>query len=237
MYYYLYKITNTKNQKYYYGVHSTKNLDDGYMGSGRQLSYAKKKYGKDAFSMEILKHFSSKEEMYKAEAELVIGDIVNDPLSYNEKRGGFGGWDHINSSSIMRGKNNPVHRPEVKQKMVETSRARGSYYTEKRALAQKSATTAATIANTGKNRPEHSKFMKEWATNYWKENKEFIRDKLSSTYVIISPDGVQYTTNRLGEFCDNFGLPFVTMWSLCKNKTTAKRGKCKNWFITKVNDE
>ena len=32
-YHYFYKITNLLNNKYYYGVHSTNDLNDQYMGS------------------------------------------------------------------------------------------------------------------------------------------------------------------------------------------------------------
>lgn len=39
-YHYFYKITNTINNKYYYGVHSTDNLNDGYMGSGTVIRMA-----------------------------------------------------------------------------------------------------------------------------------------------------------------------------------------------------
>ena len=39
-YHYLYKIVNTANNKFYYGIHSTRNLDDGYSGSGTILQKA-----------------------------------------------------------------------------------------------------------------------------------------------------------------------------------------------------
>ena len=44
-YHYFYKITNVINNHYYYGIHSTDDLNDGYMGSGTRLHYAYKKYG------------------------------------------------------------------------------------------------------------------------------------------------------------------------------------------------
>jgi len=37
-FYYLYKIVNNINGKYYYGVHSTDDLEDGYAGSGKIIN-------------------------------------------------------------------------------------------------------------------------------------------------------------------------------------------------------
>ena len=39
-YYIVYKITNLLNDKSYLGVHSTNDLNDGYLGSGRQIKEA-----------------------------------------------------------------------------------------------------------------------------------------------------------------------------------------------------
>lgn len=82
-YHYFYKITNNINNRFYYGIHSTNNLDDGYMGSGLRLNYAFKKYGMENFTKEILKFFDTREECAKYEAEVVNKNLINDPNCYN----------------------------------------------------------------------------------------------------------------------------------------------------------
>lgn len=91
--YYLYKTTNTVNGKYYYGVHYD-NPDkkyDYYLGSGRRLHRAIKKYGRSKFVREILERFQTQEEAYRREEEVVTAELVKDPMCYNEKIGGRGG--------------------------------------------------------------------------------------------------------------------------------------------------
>ncbi len=44
---YLYKTTCLVTNRYYIGMHSTCNIDDGYMGSGKRLRYSIRKYGVD----------------------------------------------------------------------------------------------------------------------------------------------------------------------------------------------
>lgn len=91
MYYLIYKTTNLLNEMYYIGCHQTDNIHDGYMGSGKRLKRAIKKYGKENFIVEILKIVSSKEEMFDLEKSIVNAELVMDPLSYNLKIGGSGG--------------------------------------------------------------------------------------------------------------------------------------------------
>jgi hypothetical protein len=91
MFFYLYKTTCLITNKYYIGVHSTKKLNDGYLGSGLQLKSSIKKYGRDNHQKEILEFLSSKEEMYKREKEVITQELINNSLSMNIALGGYGG--------------------------------------------------------------------------------------------------------------------------------------------------
>lgn len=94
MYYIIYQTTNLINNKRYIGYHSTDNLDDGYLGSGKILKQSIEKNGVDNFKREILYVFPSKHEALQKEKELVNEDFVQREDTYNMKVGGEGGWDH-----------------------------------------------------------------------------------------------------------------------------------------------
>lgn len=135
MYYYLYKLTNKINGKIYVGVHQTDDVNDGYMGSGGDLlSRAKAKYGVESFDKCILEFFSSAEEMYAKEREIVNEEFVSRNDNYNVALGGRGGFFHINTEEMkekykdqrskrMSGENNhfygKTHTEEVKVMLAE----------------------------------------------------------------------------------------------------------------------
>lgn len=99
MYYTIYKITNLINNKIYIGKHQTKNLNDGYMGSGKDIGQAKIEFGLKNFSKEILFILDTEEEMNAKEAELVSKDFLLEDNVYNMALGGDGGWSHLNDGS------------------------------------------------------------------------------------------------------------------------------------------
>lgn len=110
-YHYIYKTTNLINGKYYIGMHSTHNLEDGYMGSGRRLRYSINKYGKNNHKVEILEFVDSREELIKREEEIVNLNEIAKQECMNLRVGGTGGF-----SSEQQREN--AKKSNVKQKIL-----------------------------------------------------------------------------------------------------------------------
>lgn len=133
MYYTVYKITNNINQKFYIGMHQTKDLADEYMGSGKLIRQAIQKYGLENFTKEVLFIFDNEDEMRKKEKELVV--ICEN--SYNLCDGGKGGFGYLNRSGkslrtgailseqtktkISKSKIGQKHTEEAKRKISENN--------------------------------------------------------------------------------------------------------------------
>lgn len=118
MFYTIYKVTNLANSKIYIGKHQTKNLDDGYMGSGKRLGQAKRKYGLENFIKEILFVFETEQEMNDKEKELVTEEFCLREDTYNLCQGGYGGWSYANKNGL----NQPSSETTVQSKSNKNSK-------------------------------------------------------------------------------------------------------------------
>ena len=91
-YHYIYKTTNLKNGKFYVGMHSTDNLNDGYLGSGTRLRRSIRRNGIENFKIEYLEFFDNRTDLTNREKELVNEELLKDPMCMNLKPGGTGGF-------------------------------------------------------------------------------------------------------------------------------------------------
>lgn len=100
MEHYTYKTTS-KSGKYYVGRHSTNNLDDGYLGSGKWILSMK---DKSQLRTIMLNTYDTFEELVTAE-EILISEHIDEPLNMNF---------NDNAIGFASGKLNPSCTPEAR---------------------------------------------------------------------------------------------------------------------------
>lgn len=154
MFFTVYKITNNINGKYYIGKHQTKDLNDGYMGSGKLLKRAFTKYGVENFTKEILHIFETENEMNIKEKELVI---ISEQ-TYNLNEGGSGGFSFINRN----GMNNKDRTPESHKKRIKKL----SEYRKKKCQEEDEKTFMRKLSEKG-----HETLRQKYPLGIWKGKK------------------------------------------------------------------
>lgn len=122
MYYIIYETTNLINGKYYIGKHKSECLDfDGYLGSGIILSKSIKKYGNENFMRDILFIFTTPQECFLKEKEIVDDKFIKNKNTYNICLGGLGGDIHSQETkskmNVSKGFTGKKHSIETKAKM------------------------------------------------------------------------------------------------------------------------
>lgn len=119
----IYKTTCLVTGKFYYGMHTTENLNDGYQGSGKILLNSIKKHGKANHLTEIIENLNSPAILKAREREIVNDELLSNPLCMNLKRGGEGGggpWSEESKakmSASSRGLKKPPRTEEHKAKL------------------------------------------------------------------------------------------------------------------------
>lgn len=89
---YIYKTTCLVTGRYYIGMHSTFNIEDGYMGSGKRLRHSLRKYGVENHVKEILEYLPSRELLIEREREIITFELIEDDYCMNLVAGGHGGF-------------------------------------------------------------------------------------------------------------------------------------------------
>ena len=133
----IYETINKINGKRYIG--KDKHNDPNYLGSGKILNKAIKKYGKENFIKTILEYCDSEKHMAEREQHWIeITDAQRSDIYYNIGEGGYGG-DNITHNPnrdqfIQRVKDNrkthPIWIPTEENKQNMSTAAQGRYTIE-----------------------------------------------------------------------------------------------------------
>lgn len=90
-YHYVYLTTNLVNGKQYVGDHDCDQFEDIYLGSGKILLKAIKKYKRNNFKQEILEYSETKKEAFKLQEKYIKEYNTLVPNGYNiSPKGGLG---------------------------------------------------------------------------------------------------------------------------------------------------
>lgn len=150
-FHYLYKITHIKSKKIYYGIHSTNDMNDRYFANGvyessasnkndwvkmnhghaklTHMQNALAKYGRKAFTREIIETFKDRKSALKAEKRLVTKNFIERKDNFNNRTGGEGSLEFSEKVRKKISDNNPMKNPEIAAKVGKHSK---KWWTQKR---------------------------------------------------------------------------------------------------------
>lgn len=182
MYHFLYKTTNTVTGKSYIGAHSTTELDDNYLGSGKQIKDSIKKYGKQVFIREILEYFGTRSEAFAREAEIVTDDFIKESNNYNMCPGGLG---------------STIKTDEFKQKV--SAKLKGRIFSEEHSKKKSLAQTGPKNHRYGKPNPNNPKLSGKdngmYNKKHTEESVELMRTNRKKVKVELTPELIKQLSN------------------------------------------
>ncbi len=110
-------------------MHSTSNLEDDYIGSGKRLWLSIRKHGRENHEREILEWFPDRDSLKAREKELVNEALIQDLMCMNIQIGGGGGFNSVEQQknrSVLGGKataeklkTDPEYREKVRKRVSE----------------------------------------------------------------------------------------------------------------------
>lgn len=203
----IYKTTCNITGRYYFGMHSTDNLEDGYKGSGKQLWHSLRKHGQENHTCEILEYLPNRKALAEREAEIITEEVRNDPMCMNLKGGGIG-----NTPGMALKEETKAKMSASLKKMWEELKANG--YQKPKQSAEQIANRVA--KNTGQKRSEETKKkMKEAQAKYLatvtpekRASEHDNRSKAKSkTWIVMRENGEELIVTNLRKFAEENKLP------------------------------
>lgn len=155
-------------------MHSTDDLEDGYMGSGKRLWRSIRKYGLDNHTREILEFLADRKSLKNREAEIVNENMLKDPNCMNLVIGGGGGIRNVPN------RNKREYKPLSESHKANLSKAMkgvGGKYERTDEIKEKISSTLKDQKQSEETRRKRSESHKK----YWKENPDAKEKKKEST--------------------------------------------------------
>lgn len=211
IYHFVYKTFHI-NGKYYIGRHSTKNLDDGYLGSGKWVKSIK---DKNELNREILSFAETFDDLLILEEKLIIENIDDEfCMNYCASSLGFP-YGKLNPMYKIPKEKNPNYKRKpteeqlIKMRKPKSDSSNMGKYERTPEIVDKMKNSLVVVRNT-------------------KEYKEK-RSKLSSRkWLIIDQNGNEYEIQNLKKFCGDNNLNYSCMKFVNENKIKSHKGfKCK----------
>ena len=166
----VYCTTCSVTKKWYIGIHSTNDLNDGYLGSGKILKHSISKYGKDAHKRDILFICEDRESAKRLESTMVNNTVLKLPRCMNIVEGGY--TNNFGDTPWNKGLSK-----ENTPKLSNAGRKKGS-----------------TPWNKGTKSPYSEDSIRKMVNN------RKIYPKLKPKYKYITPDGTFFKRNEVAEY-------------------------------------
>lgn len=231
MYGFIYITTNNVNGKRYIGqctYHKRKSWER-YLGSGKYLLMAIRKYGREQFSREIICDAFDADGLNWLEQHFIAEyDAVTDPSFYNVALGGqvtkgFKGKKHTEEYKAKRKADLLANHPRRGQKMPEGwgkksgDARRGKDYSTPESRESSRQTG---LANHGLKRSEEVKAKMSAAH----------KGKRCKTWIVITPLQEHLTVSNLPDFCSEQGLDMRLLRASLNRGTPSRCG----WQLVRV---
>lgn len=185
---YIYLTTNKINNKKYVGRKTSNVFIESYLGSGRHLKNAIKKYGKENFHVEVLEEVNDKYQLIPREMYWIAHfNAVEDNMFYNHSPGGY-------NEGFEPGKNN-IAKTDRSRK-INSDKHKGKKYSKE--IIKKRSETFRKNQELGLHTNYHPEFSDEWRKQQSERAKEFnskrdysIVSKTTTGKKFMNKDGIQ----------------------------------------------